>query len=240
LPFQPRKTSTRTEIIRLAAKLYLEEGYTATSSTKIAKMLDISQGNVTFYFPTKEHLLSVIVNELCDFMTFLAEKEAAEGISSILSYCLELVSIVTICEENSVAKDFLRSTYTSPLALDLVRVNDTAKSKRLFTEYCSDWTDEQWVSAENIVSGIEYALIMTTEEKTSLQRQIKDSLEIILSIYNIPEEMRKEKIQKVLNMNYREFACKVFEEFKDYIQKINDEALKQQLAHQKKRDPWKY
>ena len=96
-----KRSNTKLQIIRLAAKLFIEEGYSATTVGKIAKTLDLSPGNITFYFPGKEHLLS---------------------------YCLELTSIAAACEEDEVTKDFFASAYSSPMILDMVRENDTEKT----------------------------------------------------------------------------------------------------------------
>jgi AcrR family transcriptional regulator len=52
-----RIKTTRIDIIRYATSLFLEQGYTAASTKQIAEALDIGTGNLTYYFPTKEHLL---------------------------------------------------------------------------------------------------------------------------------------------------------------------------------------
>ena len=80
-----KRPNTRLAIIRLAAKLFIEEGYSNTSAKRIAAALDLSPGNLTFYFPTKDHLLAVIVNELCDFQRLLMEHASEEGKSSLLA-----------------------------------------------------------------------------------------------------------------------------------------------------------
>ena len=103
-----RRTDTRLQIIRLGLKLFTEEGYTKTSAGRIAKELDISPGNITFYFPTKEHLLSELVDILCTFHWHKMEQEANEGISSVLAVCLELTAMAGACEdeEGIVEEDF--------------------------------------------------------------------------------------------------------------------------------------
>lgn len=240
MPFQPRKTSTRTEIIRLASRLYLEEGYTATSLSKIAKMLEISQGNVTFYFPTKEHLLSVVIGELCGFQKIKMEENFNNGFSHLFSYCLEIASIATVCEISEQLRDLFRAAYSSSLALDNIRRNDVERSKFIFSEYCPDWTEADWICAENLTSGIEFMLITTKEDSVPLDIQIRHALNMFMSIYNVPKDVRDEKIARVLAMDYKKLGHIINENFKEYVQKTNDEALKQQLAMQKKRDPWKY
>ncbi|MBP3376480.1 MAG: TetR/AcrR family transcriptional regulator [Clostridia bacterium] len=233
MPFEKRRTSTRIQIIKLGAKLFVEEGYNKTSFSHLSRELNISLGNITFYFPTKEHLLAVLCNELCSFQRELMEKEVGEGYSSLLSYCLELTSMAAICEEDEVARDFFHSIYSSPLSLDIIRDNDTEKTREIFSEYRSDWTESKWIEAENLVSGIEYATIMTREERTPLPLQIEGCLDAILTLYGVPEELRRQKIQKVLAMDYRALGRRILGEFKEYVEKINEEALIQARARKK-------
>jgi hypothetical protein len=155
------------------------------------------------------------------------EYEAREGASSLLSYCLELTSIAAACEDDKVAKDFFASSYSSAMILNMIRKNDTEKTKRIFAEYSPDWSDEEWRATENIVSGIEFATIMTCEKETPLDKQIEKALDSIMLLYGVPEELRKQKIEKVLAMNYRSIGQRILKGFKEYIDRVNEENLKQ-------------
>ncbi len=232
-----RRPNTRLQIVQLAAKHFVEDGYGKTSLSGLAKELDLSTGNITFYFPTKEHLLAVLVNELFDFQNILMDHAAEEGKSSLLAYCLELTTITSACEESDVARDFYSASYTSPMTLELIRANDTQKTKEVFSEYQPNWTDREWAATENIVSGIEYATIMTREENTPLTLQIEKTLDTILYLYGVPSELRAKKIQKVLNMDYRALGRRVLCEFREYIERVNEEAIENSMknALEKKR-----
>ena len=228
MPFQERRTSTRIEIIKYACDLFLTVGFSKTSASTIAKGLDLSPGNLTFYFPSKEDLLAVLVDELCSFQHKLMAREIDEGYSPMLAYCLELASIAAICEESPVARDFYVATYTHKKTLEIIRQNDEERSKEMFAQFCPDWTDSKWREMENIVSGIEYATIMTSEENTPLEMQIESTLDTILKLYNVPEQIRKEKIQKILSRDYRKVSRIMLDEFKQYVNQIHEEALKKQ------------
>lgn len=221
-----QRPNTRLQIIQLAAKLFIENGYSKTTIKEMSRILDLSPGNITFYFPTKEHLLLELVNELTSFQQLLMEQAAEEGKSSLLAYCLELTSMAAVCEENEVTRDFFISSYSSEMTLDLIRINDTEKTKEVFGEYCPDWDDEMWAATENIVSGIEYATLMTRECNTPLPVQIERTLNTIMTIYSVPEELRQTKIKKVLAMDYRAIGRRILSEFKEYIDKVNEENLK--------------
>lgn len=229
-----KRPDTRLQIIQLAAKLFIEEGYSNTSFSKIAKTLDLSTGNITFYFKSKEYLLAQLVAELVDFQKLLIEQAANEGKSSLLAYCLELTSIAAICEEDEPIRDFFAASYISPVTLALIRENDTEKTKEVFGQFCPDWTDEQWAATESIVSGIEYATIMTREEDTPLPMQIERTLNAIMLLYGVPQELRKMKIEKVLAMDYRALGRRIFAEFKEYIEKVNAQNLKKAIRKKNK------
>ncbi len=227
--------NTRQRIIQEAARMFIEDGYTVSSINQLSKNLKLSPGNVTFYFPTKEHLLETLVDEMFIFQNRMIEEETQEGLSSLLAYCLELTSIAAVCEESEIARDFYASSYTSALTLSRIRENDMAKTRAVFREFCPDWEDTQWLATENIVSGIEYATIMTREENTPLPLQIEKTLDTILYLYNVPAETRQAKIQKVLAMDYRALGHKVLIEFPAYVARINEEHMQNPAPRRKKK-----
>ena len=229
-----KRPNTRLQIIQLAAKWFIEEGYTATTIKGIANELDLSPGNITFYFPSKEHMLSVLVDELFDYQNLLMDREAAEGASSLLAYCLELTTIAAACEDNAVARDFFMAAYTSPMTLALIRENDTAKTRAVFGEFRPEWGEGEWRATENVVSGIEYATIATSERDIPLPKQIEKALDSIMLLYGVPEELRQRKIEKVLALDYRTLGGRILGDFRAYIEKVNEENLKN-AARAKKR-----
>ena len=220
-----RVNTTKLVIIQTALRLFLENGFSNTSARALCNELGISLGNLTFYFPSKDHLLAVLIEMLCDFQWKLMKEEADDGISLVLAICLELMVMTSAAEENETAKDLFVSAYKCPMTLEIIRKNDSQRAKTVFSEYCPDWTDEQFKQAEILVSGIEYATLMTTETSTPLEVRISVALDAILYIYNVPEETRKIKIQKVLSMDYKKIGSRIFQEFKEYIEQVNEQAF---------------
>lgn len=216
---------TKVEIITEATKRFLENGYSNTTVSAIAKGLGMSQGNLTFHFPTKEHLLAILVDMLCDFQWKRMEKEADDGVSSIMAICLELTSMASACECDETIKDFFLSAYSSPLCLDIIRKNDTKRAKEVFGAYCPDWTDEQFAEAEILVSGIEHATLMVAGDPVPLETRITGALNGILRIYGVPEETRNIKLQKVFAMDYMSLGKRVLTDFKEYVVQANDQAF---------------
>ncbi len=228
------RIDTKLEILRVACHFFVTEGYSPVSTIKIAKEVGITQGNLTFHFPTKEDLLAELIQYLCDYQMIVMEHEVEEGKTSLLAYLLELASIIAICDENEVSKDLYTAAYTHSQSLSLMRKADTEKVKLVFREFCPDWTDERFMTAENIVSGIEYAsLLKENAEGISLDLRISHALDTVMRIYNVPKELRKTKLEKVLSMNYKRIGRRFVEEFTKYVEEVNEKALEEILERKK-------
>lgn len=224
-----RVNTTKQEIITVASKLFLEKGYSETSPKMICEELGISTGNLTYYFPTKEHLLAELVKLLCGFQYDMMVEEAADGISEVLAVCLEFATMAAASETDEVVKDFFLASYSNPICLDIIRKNDTERAKKVFAEYRPDWTDEQFAEAEILVSGIEFATLMTTENAVDIESRVTGALNNILGIYGVPEEVRNLKIKKVFDSNYKSLGKKVLKNFRKYVEKTNEHTFMEML-----------
>ena len=210
-------------MVGVANRMFLERGFSNTSVKAIAQELGISTGHITFYYPTKEHLLAILVEKLCDFQWQMMNQTVDEGKTSLMAICLELVAMAAICEENEIAKDFYLSSYTNPMCLEIIRRSDTRRAKEVFGEYCTGWNEEDFAEAETLVSGIEYATLMTTPASASLEVRIAGALNQIMTLYNVPADVRKMKIDKVLAMDYGNIGRRIFTEFTEYIDSENSQ-----------------
>lgn len=208
--------TTKKEILQVAMYMFMEKGYSNTSVKAICDELDISTGNLTFHYPTKEHLLAKLTEMLCEFQWKMLERETDEGKTTLLAVCMELAAMAVICEEDEVSRDFYLSAYKHTMSLDLIRKSDERRAKMVFAEWCSCWSDEQFHQAEIIVSGIEYATLMKTDD-SPLEGRIAGALNAIMMVYNVPEEIRKKKIEKVLSMDYIQIGRRILDKFKEYV-----------------------
>ena len=217
-----KKETTKDKIIRVSTRMFLDYGYSASSVKMVCDELGISKGNYTFYFHSKDDVLAVLTDLLCKYQWKMIKKEADDGISLLLALCFELMTMAAACEESEVAKDFFVSTYQSPKCLEIIHNNDTARAKEVFAQYCPDWTDEQFREAEILVAGIEHATMNAIDKTVPLETRISGALNTIMTIYNVPEEIRKIKIDKVLAMNYRSIGKRIFNEFKEYVEQKSE------------------
>ena len=96
----------RAKIVKAASELFFEKGFSKTTSSELCSKVGMGTGNLTFYFPTKEHILAVLVQMMIDYQWKEMENAADEGKSSLLAYCLELSTLVAIADEFPEMNDF--------------------------------------------------------------------------------------------------------------------------------------
>ena len=220
-----RRVTTRAEIIKVATEMYLENGYSNTTTKAICDRIGISTGNLTFYFPTKEHLLDILVEMVCDFQWDLMKKTVEEGNTSLMAYCLEFITMAAACDQDEIIKDFFVSAYKNPMTLETIRRNDMAKTKLVFESFHDDWSDLHYTEAETLVSGIEYGTLMTTGDSAGLDARIKGALRTILGIYLVPKDVSMAKIEKATSLNYREIGMNTLKKFREFVFNIDEQYI---------------
>ncbi len=218
-----RNSLTRLEIIKTANRLFLENGFTATTMASISKELEISTGNLTYHFPTKEHLLLELVEQQCQFQWDMIAKQERQGASPLQAYVLEITAQTALCDENPIAKDFYVSAYTHPLTLAEIRRWDCEKAQNLFAAYNPEWKEVDYVMAESSASGLELAALMTeSDEMVTLEDKIANTLDGLLRIYHVPETERRQVIADVLADDYHAIGQRIWEAFGDRIEEVSD------------------
>lgn len=220
-------TTTKYEIVQTASEFFFTEGFSNTSPRMIAEKLGLSTGNITYYFPSKEHLLLSIVEELCDFQWKMLEYETEHGFGSAEAICLETMTVAVACEESEIAKDFFVATFQSELCRNYLRQNHVDRAKKIFAKECAGWTEEQFQEAELLVMGLQYTAIAPTDAHIPLKMRIAGVLNQILNIYDVDEETRHTEIQKVLDKDCRGIGRRVLKEFTGFVKETNAQTLKE-------------
>lgn len=213
------KRNTKYEILQCATKLFIEKGYTSTYVTSIASELGISTGNLTFHFPTKEHILAELINELLTLPRREEERAVKGELALMMGYLLELAMFASVCQNNPNIKDLIVSAYTRPMSLEIIRESDTKRAMQIFGKYCPDWEETDFIQTENVVSGIEYAMFMPENtQKLSFEQRVSGSLDAIMKVYEIPKDIRDGTIAEIMALDYSSMGNCVFDEFCNYIE----------------------
>lgn len=222
------KSLMKYEIIQAALELFFDVGYSNTSPKMISQKLGISLGTLTYHFPSKENLLEIVVQMLCDFQWKMLEFEADKGYGSAAAICLETMSVAVACDESEIARDFFVSTFQSESCRNYLRNNHVERAKKMFVKECDGWTDEQFNQAEIYVMGLQYAAIAPTDAAIPLKANVAGVLNQILGIYNVEEETRQREIEKMLAKDCRDISKRVLNVFIDFMAETSNKTLEQE------------
>ena len=220
-------STTKAEIVQVGVQLMLEKGYTGTTIKEIGEILGISKGNITFYFPTKEHLLLEFTQEILAFHTKCIERVLQQGYTKLMAYCWEIVAQIALCEDYETMKDIYLSLYSHSSTLEYVKEWTANKNYTLLKDVKPDWNTEQYRIVENVASCIERSAL--TEPCTgnyTFRRKVQLILDSLLKLYDVAKDKRNEVIEQILHIDYRAIGKSLHQEFIEYTERINTAALK--------------
>ncbi len=221
---------TKLEIMQVAMRMFIEKGFTNTSAKAISNELNISTGNLTFYYPTKEHILLELTKEITQFHTKSIDKIFKKEKNDLYSYCWEVTAQIVLCEENEQAKDIYLAIYSHPLTLQYVKDWTAGKNQKILGERLSDWTYERFRRVENVTCCIERsALTEPCTESYTIEEKIRLILTCLLKIYDIGYEEREKAIKEILETDYRKMGHDLLKQLTKYVENQNKQALNEAI-----------
>lgn len=210
-------------------KMFLEKGFTNTSVKAISNELNISTGNLTFYFPTKEHILLELTKEITQFHTKCIDKVAKKN-DDLYSYCWEVTAQIILCEENEQARNIYLAIYSHPLTLQYVKDWTAEKNRQILGNRLKDWTYERFRRVENVTCCIERsALTEPCTDIYNIEDKIRLILTCLLKIYDISYEEREKVIGEILATDYRKTGRELLKQLTQYVEKQTEQALEEAI-----------
>jgi len=207
-------SDTEIKIIRSATKLFLTQGFSKTTHRQIAEESGIGLGTITYHYKVKEDLLRVLIEELMEFHLDVIDDSQAKSNDSLFSYAIEIAVQIALCETDDKAYDLYYSAYSHPATFDYIKDWAAKKNYHLLKNRVPDGPEEKFRIVENVTSGIELAAFTAPKNRYfSLNDKISLFLDSMMKIYNIPDNDRKETIEKVILLDCEKLAKEMFGKF---------------------------
>lgn len=224
--------TTKAEIIQVGIHLMLEKGFTATTIKEISEILGISKGNITFYFPTKEHLLLELTKEILDFHMKCIETVQQSGYSNLFAYCWEVVAQIGVCEDDEKMRDLYLAVYSHPRTVAMVKEWTANKNYILLKDRMPDWTQERFRLVENVACCIERsALTEPCTESYTFKKKVLLTVDSLLRLYDVEKKEREEVFVQIMQMDYHEIGKVLHRRFAEYTEKTNEKMLNNTLRN---------
>lgn len=207
-------TEAEINIIRSAAKLFLENGYTKTTFKMIEADSGVKIGNITYYFRSKEELFKILVEELIEFHMDIIDEAYEKSEDPVFAFALEIAVQIALCENNRNAWDLYYSAYSLPHIYEHIQSWAKEKNYHLFKERLPNWDEMTFKEKEVVASGIELAALKTFCDRSfTLEKKISLILDTMMMIYEIEKEERNKIIEQILAIDYNKIAEDMFSRF---------------------------
>ncbi len=210
--------STQQAIINTATKQFLVNGFNNTSAKMICRELDISPGNLTFWYPTKADILLEFTKKIMSYHERFIEYNKNKGEENIYTYCLEIVVQIALCEERENIRDIYYSMYSEPRTMAYLKDWTAQKNLNILGSYLQDWDLKRFRRAANVTCCIERsALAEPCTEDYTLDDKILLTLTCLLKIYDFEKSERERIINKIFASDYHKIKTEMLKELDKYI-----------------------
>jgi AcrR family transcriptional regulator len=192
------KIELKNSVLKSARKLFISQGYSKTTINQIIKESHITTGSLYHFFKNKEDILLNIARDM-----FAIAAEASDSLQfnendPCLRFALEIgLQLDFIVKYERIAEIYL-AAYTSCHISELIVRMGTIRNRELFREYNPEFTDDDYYARTLAVKGILHSFVdeLVNFKRIKDRKRIDSILEMILLIFNVPEDRIKRTIKK--------------------------------------------
>ena len=202
---------TQQKVLRGAVTLFLENGYTKTTTGEIAKAAGIGQSSFFHVFPSKEALLLELVKRMFSGQFALAGQHSGEQ-DPVLLYAVETALQLHIAELTEPLRELYVMGYTLPSTSAFIYRSTAARLQKIFGEYLPNAEPKDFYEME-IASGSIMRGFMSVpcDVYFTMEAKISRFLDCSLRLYDVPKEKRAAITAAVLQMDLHTMASGIIQ-----------------------------
>lgn len=210
----------RKNALNVAAKLFLEKGYTESTVKEIAGGANISVGALSRMFGTKENILCELVKYVLENQ-FKTATEMVKGKTEdkILFYAAETTLQLYIVESSEQIRELYTVAYSLPKTTEIIQNTITGKLENVFKEHLPNLETKDFYMLEIASGGIMRGFMtIPCNMWFTMEQKVKSFLETTFLVYRVPDEKIKEAIEFVSRFDYPRIAKEVIETMLVYLE----------------------
>ena len=182
---------TQQKVLRAAVALFLEKGYTRTTTGEIAKAAGIGQSSFFHVFPSKEALLLELVKRMFSGQFTLAGQHSGEQ-DPVLLYAVETALQLHIAELTEPLRELYVMAYSRPYLPE-------AQPKDFY---------EMEIASGSIMRGF---MSVPCDVYFTMEAKVSRFLDCSLKLYDVPKEKRAAITAAVLQMDLHTMASGIIQ-----------------------------
>ena len=208
--FTPQKdySPLKTSVLHAAAKLFLEKGYSNTTTREIASLADVNVTTMNRYFGSKENILAALVEYvLAGQFTAAREMVAGKTEDEILFYAAETTLQLYMSESSEHIRDLYSAAYSLPNTSAIIQQTITGELQKIFSEHLPELDTMDFYMLEIASGGIMRGFMtVPCNMFFTMEMKVESFLRCTFKLYDVPEEKIQEAIEFVGQFDYPTMA----------------------------------
>ena len=202
---------TQQKVLRAAVALFLEKGYSKTTTGEIAKAAGIGQSSFFHVFPSKEALLLELVQRMFGGQFALAEQHSSTK-DLVSLYAVETALQLHIAELTEPLRELYVMGYTLPTTSAYIYRSTAERLQKIFGPYVPEAKAKDFyemeIASASIMRGF---MAVPCDLYFTMEAKVSRFLDCSLKLYNIPAEQRAIIIESVLKMDLHSMAAGIIQ-----------------------------
>lgn len=200
------------KLLHSAAVLFLEKGYSETTTAEIAKLTDVSEGVLFRMFHDKENILFHLVQHVFNEQFNVAAKLVQGSNDPVLMYAIETALQFHITNQSEPLRDIYVTAYTLPSTTEYIYEHTAQKLYELFKDNFPNYEMKDFLELEYASGSITRGFMaQKCDWYFTIDRKINRFLETALRVYKVPEEKIKEMQTKVHQVGLDKIAAQLID-----------------------------
>ena len=180
---------TKSKILTVCVRLFLEQGYKNTTITQITEEAGISRGSFQNFFPTKDAVLMELVKTMFGGQFGAARKIVGNDLPPVYVYAVETAIQLTLTELNESLREIYIEAYTVTDIAEYIFLQTTAELKCIFGENFPGYEDSDFYEIEIGTAGLmRNYMAKKCDIHFPLEHKVNRFLSSAMRVYKMPEE----------------------------------------------------
>lgn len=209
----------RKKTLHAAAKLFLEKGYSNSTTREIAQKAGVNVSAMNRAFKSKDNILCELVQYVLDGQ-FQFTKNLLAGITDdkILYYAAETTLQLHMAESNEYVRELYAAAYSMPNSSEFIRNAITEWLADFLKEYFPDYETKDFYLMEIASGGIMRGFMtVPCNMWFTMEQKVEAFLKSSFHVFQIPEEKIREAVEFVSQFDYQKFADTII---KDLLERL--------------------
>ena len=202
---------TQQKVLRAAVALFLEKGYTRTTTGEIAKAAGIGQSSFFHVFPSKEALLLELVKRMFGGQFDLAGQYSGED-DPVFLYAVETALQLHIAELSEPLRELYVVGYSLPTTSAYIYHSTAKRLQTIFGPYLPDAQPKDFyemeIASASIMRGF---MAVPCNVYFTIEAKITRFLDCALKLYDVPKEKRAAITATILQMDLHAMASGIIQ-----------------------------